>query len=169
MSHRLFFPCPRRKDRNLGTLGMSRIQSFQRRPREEVLRFQPNHRGGGEGGLAGPARATGLPGGPRTREARRWVSYLSIAVYLESADHSDTLNSVAFQRKPTRTRGGGGRTRGGPFFLQAGDPEALQNRHYPGLSAPQLSGPRGAPLSFRNSPLGEIIPAPARLLPPTGR
>lgn len=72
------------------------------------------------GGLAGPAPAPGLPGGPRTREARRWVSYLSIAVYLESADHSDTLNSVAFQRKPTRTRGGGGRTRGGPFFLQLG-------------------------------------------------
>lgn len=34
---------------------------------------------------------------------------------------------------------------------------------------PQLSGPRGAPLSFRNRPLGEIIPAPARLsLPRTG-
>lgn len=46
VSHRLFFSSPRRKDRNLGTLGMSRIQSFQRRPREEVLRFQPNHWGG---------------------------------------------------------------------------------------------------------------------------
>ena len=78
VAHRLFFffsPNPRRKDWDLGTLGTSRIVS--KAGPGGGAEVSAEQQGGGW-----PARAPGLPGGPRTLEARRWVSYLSIAVHI---------------------------------------------------------------------------------------
>lgn len=115
-----FFPVP---DVKIGTWGpWERAESFPKQAREEVLRFQPSSRGGGRPSPS--PRVARRAANPRSQT----LGFLSLhrCTYLESADHSDALKSVAFQRKPTRTGGGAD-----PFFLQVRGPRGAPRRASP--------------------------------------
>lgn len=108
---------------------------------------------------AGPARAPGLPGGPRTLEARRWVSYLSIAVYIFRKCRS--LRRFEKRGIPAQTHPNRGW--GGSLLPPSSRPKRSSQK---GITLdclhPQLPGPRSAPLRFRNT----VHPPPGKSYPP---
>ena len=100
-------PSSRLKDWNLGTLGMSRIVS--KAGSGGGTEVSAKHSRGGARGRTAQPEPRGCQGAANPRGQTLGFLSLHRCTYLESADHSDTLKSVAFQRKPTRTRGRGGR------------------------------------------------------------
>lgn len=128
---------PNSKNQKMGTLRVSRSISKARLE------------GGGEASASTSPRE---PGGREPAKPDSW--FQSVAVHLESAYHSVTLESVALQRKITRT-GGGGCGVWNPSFPQVWGPKRRCGKDItPGFLRPQISGPVAASQALGMGPQG---------------